>query len=424
MQLRSLVRNMSHLWRSTLVVFILAAVAIGAVHYATTKPSYQAEADVIFTSKAFEDFASPDAAAAYTTSLVTTYSKYLQSVAVLDEVGNSISPTVPGTTLAQAVTFTASPMMLSISYTDGNQDNAQKVVQALVDTLNKTVSSTATTAKGHPVLSVAHASVLTAPVAGTNKSMSRSAVVGLVVGLLVALLVMFLRALISTKVRDLADVSEITDASVLGVMPAKDDPRQADALGRNLSFIAPRDGRRTVLIAPSIAGEPAAATALAAADALARTGASVALVDADLHAGEVTRAAGLSGDGLSEVLAGRAELRSVLPQRAGATLVPAGSATANGAELLSDKAFDAVLADLAADHDTVIVAGPAMLAGADSFVMAPRVAAVVPVIGAGKVSRSQLQQSLETLALCHATVGGVVLTGVTPSARVKKALAV
>ena len=52
MQLRSLARNLRHMWLSSLIIFVIASVVIGAVHFATSKPSYQVEGDVVFTSKA------------------------------------------------------------------------------------------------------------------------------------------------------------------------------------------------------------------------------------------------------------------------------------------------------------------------------------------------------------------------------------
>ena len=48
MQLRTVMRNMARMWRSSLIVFVIAAIVLGALSYALAKPKYRVEGDVLF----------------------------------------------------------------------------------------------------------------------------------------------------------------------------------------------------------------------------------------------------------------------------------------------------------------------------------------------------------------------------------------
>ena len=426
MQLRTVMRNMARMWRSSLIVFVIAAIVLGALSYALAKPKYRVEGDVLFSSQAFHAFDTPDAAATYTTSLVTTYGTYAKSASLLDEVGQSVSPQIDGATLQQAVVISTAPMMVSVSFMDSDKDRATAVVKAITDSLQEQVKKSAPDVDGKPALSVANSSVITTQVADSAPSVKRSALIGVLGGLVLALLVLLVRALASTRIGDVADLADVTDSSILGVIPRKGSTAQGGGeleavLGRNLSFIPPRDGLRTVLLAPSLANEDAATVTLAAADRLHADGHSVIVVDADLRRATATKAAGVtSSAGLSDLLAGRATLQQATYDRSGAPIIAAGTTVGNAAELLATETFAQTLAELGREYDTVLLVGAPLLACTDSSVIAAQVASVVPVVQSGTVRRSQLQQTLESLELCQAHVGGLVLTDARVSARARQ----
>ncbi len=426
MQLRTVMRNMARMWRSSLIVFVIAAIVLGALSYALAKPKYRVEGDVLFSSQAFHAFDTPDAAATYTTSLVTTYGTYAKSASLLDEVGQSVSPQIDGATLQQAVVISTAPMMVSVSFMDSDKDRATAVVKAITDSLQEQVKKSAPDVDGKPALSVANSSVITTQVADSAPSAKRSAMIGVLGGLVLALLVLLVRALASTRIGDVADLADVTDSSILGVIPRKGSTAQGGGeleavLGRNLSFIPPKDGLRTVLLAPSLASEDASTVTLAAADRLHADGHSVVVVDADLRRATATKAAGVtSSAGLSDLLAGRATLQQATYDRSGAPIVAAGTTVGNAAELLATETFAQTLAELGREYDTVLLVGPPLLTYTDSSVIAAQVASVVPVVQSGTVRRSQLQQTLESLELCQAHVGGLVLTDARVSARARQ----
>lgn len=412
MQLRAVVKNARHYWISAVVVAVVAAVAVAVVDFVTTRPAYTTNADIVFNSQAFESFNNPDAASAYTTAMVQTYSNYLQSPSVLGPVARSIDPGMNAANLKQGIEFTPGPGLLQLSYETDDPTKGAKVMRALTAQVRLAVEQT-TAGSRTPAIGIAKVSIGTAQVSGTNSSVPRSTAIGLLIGIVIALIYLFLRALLDTRVRDVEAVIEVTDASVLAALPSRlDESTDMSALAHNLGFVPPRDGARSVLITSSVPGEGAGAIGLRAADAMAGAG-SVVLVDADLRGHEASGLAGVNGRGLSDVLAGRADAGDVVVQRKGAAdLLPAGSAVGNPAELLAADALGTAVAGLAARYDTVIVTAAPVRSGSDSLLVAPQLAATVPVIGLGRVTRGSLSEALELLDAGGARIGGVVLTGV------------
>lgn len=405
---------MSHYWISAVIVAVISAVVVGFAHYSTSKPTYSSHADIVFTSRAFESFRDPDSAAAYTTSLVQTYSNYLQSPTVLGPIAHSIDPSMNAANLKQAIDFTPGTMLLQLSYESGSKAQGDKVMTALTDEVRKAVGQTPTTSDRTPVIEITRTSIATTQVAGTTASLARSGAIGALIGLVAGLVYLFLRALLDTRVRTVDAVMEVADSSVLAALPAPVDAgTDVAVLARNLRFVTARNGARSVLLTSATPGEGAGQVALRAADELAAGGDRVLLVDADLRGHAATTAAGAGGEGLADVLAGRAEPGDVVAHRDGAALLPAGSPVGNPAELLAGERFGATLTTLAQDYDEVILAGAPVLSGSDSLLIAPLVAATVPVIGLGRVTRPDLTETVELLEASGATTGGIVLTGVT-----------
>ncbi|AZZ40348.1 hypothetical protein C0Z10_11980 [Acidipropionibacterium jensenii] len=440
MQLRTIGRNMRHHWISTVAVVLVALVLVTAAHFSTSKPSYTSQTSIVFTSRAFESFRDPDSATAYTTSLIQSYTNYLQSANVLNPIAEKAGNGVEGSALQQSVQLKPGPLMLQISYENTDRGTADLVVRELVSAVRRAVSTTTPAANGTPMLQIVQAGVITDQVPGTGRSIPRSLVIGLVIGVIIGLVHLFLRALLDSRVRDVEDVLEVTDASVLGALGDPADSSEGIAvLAHNLGFVAPREGVHSVLLVSSVPGEGAGATALGAADALAASGTRTLLIDADLRGREVTRLAvndtgsgtgngtesgnrngtgtgagsGTGGArGLSDLLAERAGLSDVVTHREGvADLLAAGSRVGNPAELLAGGGLDSALARLGADYDVVVLAGAPLLTGSDSLVIAPRVAATVPVVGLGRVRKPDLLQAVELLDASGVVPGGVVLTG-------------
>lgn len=205
------------------------------------------------------------------------------------------------------------------------------------------------------------------------------------------------------------------------------DPRSPVAeayrsLRTNLSFARPGQPLRSLLVAGAAVAEAEdAAVSLAnLAVVAAQAGQRVAVVDADLRRPRQHALFGLANDvGLSTALAGSAG-GDRLPIQAsgveGLDVLTSGPPPPNPAELLGSPAMAALLDDLAADHDLVLVGAPPVGVVTDAAVLAPRRDGVLLVLVAGRSRRDDAQRARAILDQVGASVVGVALTEVAPEA--------
>jgi capsular exopolysaccharide synthesis family protein len=142
----------------------------------------------------------------------------------------------------------------------------------------------------------------------------------------------------------------------------------------------------------------------------------VALVDCDLRRGALSSLFGLGARaGLSEVLAGRAELGETIGKfhEGHLAVIPAGKPAMEPASLLHGPRFIALLGQLRNLFDEVYLDVPPALATADAGIVAHRADGVILVARADKTPREQVAAAARSLA--GTPLLGVVLNGVEPS---------
>lgn len=149
--------------------------------------------------------------------------------------------------------------------------------------------------------------------------------------------------------------------------------------------------------------------------AIAQSGRSVVLVDADLRRPRVHRVFGLSNRvGLAEAIGGSVQPADVIQP----TVVPnlsvltSGRRVPNPAELLTSPEFDAVLDDLREAYDFVLVDTPPLLGVSDPCAVAPRVDGLILVIRVMKNGRPSAMQARGLLDGLSVQLLGAVVNGV------------
>jgi capsular exopolysaccharide synthesis family protein len=252
--------------------------------------------------------------------------------------------------------------------------------------------------------------------------------VGLILGLLLGLGVAVLRHVLDTKIRNEDDVRSLTSSPILGVvaydadvsshpMILRDQPLAASSeairrLRTNLQFIDVANRPKSIVISSSIPGEGKSTIGLNLAVSLADTGTRVILVDADLRRPSVAEYVGIEGGvGLTTVLIGRAEVEDVV-QPLGVTgldLLPAGQIPPNPSELLGSMAMADLLEQLSASYDMVLLDSPPLLPVTDAVVLSNLAGGALVIVGADRIHRPQLQQSLDSLETAGAHLFGIVM---------------
>jgi capsular exopolysaccharide synthesis family protein len=198
---------------------------------------------------------------------------------------------------------------------------------------------------------------------------------------------------------------------VAGLAPKSLAAEQYRQLRTRLSHAEGASNLRTVLITSPQKGEGKSVTsanlALTMAQELQRR---VIIVEADLRKPSLQHLFGLPpGPGLSEYLSGAAELKDVmrfLPDH-NLTVIHAGSAPTNPAELLGSTAMRRLLDQLRTRYDRVLLDTPPVLPLADVAVLAPLVDGTLLVVRAGVTPKPAIENALR--AFDSSRLLGVVL---------------
>jgi receptor protein-tyrosine kinase len=131
----------------------------------------------------------------------------------------------------------------------------------------------------------------------------------------------------------------------------------------------------------------------------------------------------VGGAGLTNILAGSAELSDVLQQHgdAGLKVIAAGPTPPNPSELLASSQMFKLIDDLRTTYDFVLIDAPPLLPVADSSGLAVMVDGVVLSTRYGTTRKEQLQQARATLDRVGGRTLGVILNIVPPKADVTSA---
>lgn len=199
----------------------------------------------------------------------------------------------------------------------------------------------------------------------------------------------------------------------------------------SILFWNPAEPPRSLLVTSSQPREGKTATTVNLAMSFAQLGRRVVVVDADMRQARCHRALGVpTGPGLADVLLdgmppalvtrrlavhdGRVAIAP--PEWTGCELhlMPAGRSPADSSALLASPRMDAVLAELLAAFDLVLIDSPPVFPIADSAILAPRVDGVVLVVRGHATDRQVSREALARLRYMQARVMGVVLNAVDP----------
>ena len=187
----------------------------------------------------------------------------------------------------------------------------------------------------------------------------------------------------------------------------------------NIAFTGGHESMGRLVITSATPGEGKTSVSSNLAIALARGGRSVVLVDADLRRPRVSSVFALEdeGPGLVGLLAGAATVAGALRtvDGGGLAVLPAGGTLSNPSELLGSDRMKAVLGELDAMFETVIIDTPPILPVTDALVLSSAVSGVIVVVRLGVTSRERLKRALASLRKLNAPLLGLVANGAVAS---------
>lgn len=420
-------------WVSATVVALLLVAAVLAVTLLMT-PKFTATTRLFFAVQGTESVTELAQGSTFAEKQMTSYAQVATSPLVLDPVIRELGLSTTAAGLEGSVTpvVPTDTVILEISVTRADADEATAIANEIGAELASVAGDLSPAREdGTQAVKATILAPATTPTAPSSPNVLRNLAVGLALGLIGGVGMALLRNVLDTKVRDEHAIRAVTDSPLLGSIAfdnsvpdhpvvVVDSPLSAPSeavrrLRTNLAFIGAANASKTVVITSSIPGEGKSTTSINLAASLADAGTRVLLVDADLRRPSVAGYLGLEGRaGLTSVLIGRADLRDVIQPwgNSGLHVLPSGQVPPNPSELLGSKAMADTLDELALHYDVILLDTPPLLPVTDAAILTKMVGGALVVVGADRIHRAQLAESLAGLETAGGIVHGLVLNKV------------
>ncbi len=267
------------------------------------------------------------------------------------------------------------------------------------------------------------------PISPVEPTPARTAVLAAVVGLMIGLGAAFLIEYFDDKIRLEEDLERVAGRPVLTVVPIDPPPNYLPialsepthdsveayrGLRTNLQFLGLDRPIRVIQLTSSLAAEGKTTTSSNLAVVLAQAGHRVALVDGDLRRPRLHEVFGIpQTPGFTDLLLGM-DAKDVVHHfdvDAGNQLsvYASGTVPSNPSEILSGRRISQLLTEMGTFYDYVIVDSAPILPVSDSVALAAAVDGVLVVAHAGRVTHSNVEETLERLDRVAAPVLGMVL---------------
>jgi capsular exopolysaccharide synthesis family protein len=321
---------------------------------------------------------------------------------------------------------------------DGQQDSqATQLEGAAESPVQGSLAAPPPTASDKAALPVARATVIERPGVPTDPIRplpTRNMAVGLIAGVILGIAVALTREAVDRTVRDREELEQLSDVPTLGELPGRrgDTPRfgveggvfdeAMRSLRARLLKTLPPEARRILVTSP-FGGEGTTMTALNLATAFTELGERVLLVEGDPRRSVIANLMHVtSGLGLANVLIDRElAMEAVQPTSVANLFIVASRQPRGSATLPCSTALPEVLEYLSGRFDRVVVDAPAVLATADTGLLAGATDATVLVVRAGRTAVVEVKDALHALHAVDANVVGTVLTAARLSRHTKAA---
>lgn len=321
---------------------------------------------------------------------------------------------------------------------EGARDLAQAWVSALAEEVNDFETGDPNMQGATFVRPVNNAALPQAP---SSPNARMALLVGGLIGLAAGVAYAILRYTLDRRIRSVDGVEQATGAAVVGTIPEEKTFTAEDRLipfdggnsmgshnahlfgvaeamrelRTNIQFMDVDNPPKVIVVSSPLPGDGKSTTASNLAITLAANGQRTILIDGDLRRPMVSKVFGLpEGAGLTDVLAGRAEVADVAQpfgRNRNLIVIGAGKIPPNPSEVLGSERMHELLQGLS-QQATVIIDAPPLIPVTDASVLANRADGAIVVVTVGKTTYEVLGKALTNLERAGARALGIVLNRV------------
>lgn len=440
MELRDYMRGLRRHWLA-IVLITLVGLGTGYAWTLIQTPVYEGSASgLLKTTVAIEggntttiSVAEDSAARAKVPTFLDLAQSERVAQGAIDELGLSTTPAAVINRIS--VTNPTSTSILKVNAQAATPDEASELASAWIGSLAVVADDVlGDGSDGSSAVTVVAYEAAGKPTSPIFPDVNTALVVGGVLGFGFGVAFALVRTVSDRRIRINDDIEARVGAPVVGTIPvaegitrdsrivARAEPTAKGnrfavseafrSLRTNLQFMDVDDPPRTIVVTSPLPGDGKSMVAANIAVTVAESGRPVVLVDGDLRRSTVAKTFGLpDGAGLTDVLAGRADLVDVMhrtPVSEHLVVLTAGSVPPNPSEVLGSAKMRAVLSDLA-QHAMVIVDAPPLLPVTDSAVLAHQADGAILVVGLGKTTYDLVTRAEDALAKASGRLLGIVL---------------
>ncbi|MFX4273864.1 polysaccharide biosynthesis tyrosine autokinase [Propionibacteriaceae bacterium Y1685] len=415
----------------TTALLVMSSAALLTI---VSTPKYTATTRLFFAVQGTESVTDLAQGSNFTEEQMGSYAEVVTSPLVLGPVTDKLGLGVTPEELAPSISTVvpANTVILDVSVTHADPRQATAIANAIGDEARKVVVGLSPEREGGG--QAVKATILApaqVPMAPSSPNVIRNLGMGLVLAVILGVAAALLRNALDTKIRSDHDLRSVTARPVLGAIAFDDavpthpvmvadqplsGPSEAiRRLRTNLQFVESASESKAIVLTSSVPGEGKSTTSINLAVAMDAAGSRTLLIDADLRRPSVAEYLGMEGRaGLTSVLIGRADVSDVIQRWHDSDLhvLTSGPVPPNPSELLGSTAMTKLLRELSEVYDVILLDTPPLLAATDAAVLAKMCDGAVVVVGADRIRRGQLGDSLQTLETAGAPTLGVVLNKV------------
>lgn len=428
-------------WYIIAICFILATGSSFAITQFYLKPIYKAQT-TLFLGKESDKMASLSIAdIQLNNQLVADYRELLKSNLVAESIEQKLGVNAVKLKSSVNVQTVKDSRIFSISYEDTDPELAANVVNELALVI-KQMASDIIQVKNVKIIDIAKI-----PKFPVSPNKTRNLGLAGVMGIALAAGLIYLLEMLDYTFKKPEDVERQLELNVIGAVPkfeggkrgknktkdqkqleqdylknliTKNDPKAPASeafreIRTNLHYMSVDKELKTLVVTSPSLGEGKTVTAVNMAVALAKSGKSVLVIDADLRKPKVHHYFGIENDkGLTNIIKGDIDEKEVnsltLRGIPNLSVIPSGPIPPNPAEILSSNKMKQFLENLKGKYDVIIIDTPPVGQVTDAAILAGIADGTILVFACNQTRIDMAKRAKKALASVNSNIIGTVLT--------------